>query len=420
LIDINNDSSGLIQVMQMLADRGKNIDDSRLLTDVELNNLYVNSKLIQKIVDKYPEEFVSVGYQRLDQDGVIIDENDAEIISAMKNALIASRLYGRCFLILDFGDLPETIVKKGSKLIGHSIEYDLYRQGDFFYITSEKYHYTRVIEFIGKRTFKKYVRKNDLDYCQSVIQGLYNSFKIYINNNDNANLMLANLSYLTVGIENLGNMQISNEGKKVVHDRLSSLNMNRDISRILAYDKSKEVIGFISQSISGVNELIDQSKSLFASETGYPVNEIFETSVSQTLGTGLQNQLVARYLWARRVRNWCLNDVLPYLKKYFSIIHDDKYRVDIPFIVDLTEEEKVEIEKTGAERSKILIDAGVVTPLEVRSSYKSDHFTSNISLNKAPVSISNDSSNIPDNIFWDNLSRVTIEDFDNLATKISE
>lgn len=436
--EYNIDSTGLMQIMLMMANKSSRLageDEGGFgvkLTDVQISEIYEHNKLIQKIVNKYPEEFKTLGYEIRDINGELIEKNNENLLNAFKEALIASRLYGRAFLKLEFDDFnDERPVKRNSVLLGHSIHYDLNQNGDFFNIDDLPVHFTRVIEFIGEKTYRKYVKKNDPNYCQSVIQSLYNSFKNYIDNNNSAKYLLNNIAYLTIGIENLGNMQISDEGKKIVFDRLNTLNINRNIGRLLAYDKSKEIIGFINQSLTGVNELIDQAKSILASETDYPVSEIFDLSQSQALGSGIQNQLVARYLWARRVRNWTINNVLPYLKMYFQRTRDmTNLEIWIPFIVDLTDEEKASIEKLAAERSKMLIEAGVITPAEARSSYRGDMFSLNIVLDEAAYketkklsnerNLQEDSDVIPDDNYWDELSTLTEEDLTALAKNVIE
>lgn len=447
--EFNLDSTGLMQIMLMLANKSGRLageDESVFgskLTDVQISEIYENNKLIQKIVNKYPQEFKTLGYEIKNQNGKLIEKDDDNLLNAFKDALIASRLYGRCFLKLEFDDFnDDRALRRGSKLLGHSIHYDLYQIGDYFNIESEPIHFSRIIEFIGEQTYRKYVKKNDPNYCQSVIQSLYISFRNYIDNNNSAKYLLNNLAYLTIGIENLGNMQISDEGKKIVFDRLTTLNINRSIGRLLAYDKSKEAIGFINQSIAGVNDLIEQTKTILASETDYPVSEIFETGQSQALGSGIQNQLVARYLWARRVRNWTINNVVPYLKTYFDRTRDmTNLAIWIPFVVDLTDEEKADIEKKAADRSKVLIDSGIVTPDEARSNYRGDMFTLDIILDeksyeadKAALSASEelkqerelkdqqntpasntDADVIPDDLYWDELANISSVDLEILS-----
>jgi hypothetical protein len=452
-VDINNyDASGLMQIMSLMANKAGRIGDedghNKILTDLQIEELYENSKLIQKIINKYPEEFKTLGYEIRNSSGELIEKDNDVLLEAFKDALISSRLYGRSFLKLEFDDFNDKkILKRGSKLVGHSIHYDLHQVGDFFNIESRPIHFSRVIEFIGVKTYKKHIKKNDPNYCRSVLQSLYVSFSNFIDNNYNAKYLLNNLSYLTIGIENLGNMQISDEGKRIVFDRLTALNINRSISRIMAYDKSKEAIGFISQTLTGVNDLVEQSKSILASESDYPVSEIFEINQSQALGTGIQNQLVARYLWARRVRNWSINNALPYLKIYFNRTRDmNELEIWIPFIVDLTDEEKADIEKKAADRSKVLIDAGIISPMEARTGYKGDMFTLNIKLNDAeylpdnkaallkdnlnnekklnqeqntPASNTDAGSEvIPDDRFWDDLANITSHDLDSFAKEV--
>jgi hypothetical protein len=440
--DLNYDASGLMQIMQMLAGKSARLmgeDEgglSKILTDLEISELYENSKLIKKIINKYPEEFYGLGYQIKNSSGELLEENDEYILNAIKDGLITSRLYGRSFLYLVFEDFnPERPLRRGLKLMTHNIVYDIYREGDFYLIESQRVHFTRVIEFIGERTYRKMIKKNDANYCRSILQGIYQSFHNFIENSNNSRYLLNNLSYLTIGIENLGNMQISDQGRQIVFERLSTLNLNRNIGRVMAYDKSKEIIGFISQTLTGVNELIEQAKSILVSESDYPASELFDTTQSQALGSGIQNQLVARYLWARKVRSWAINNALPYLKIYFDRTRDmSNANIFIPFVVDLTDEEKADIEKKAADRSKVLIDAGVVSPEEVRECYRGDEFSLDIILDDSKYTNSkaalpdtedtlrgNDDASIdviPDDNYWDELATITTYDLDLFAQEV--
>lgn len=431
------DSAGLFQVLSMLNKKSMGDDISPLdddvfhrLTDFELEILFRNSTLIQKIIKKYPTEAKAIGYELHDTQGNILQKNNETLLEAIKEASIFSRLYSKCFLYLQLSDslLDSRPVKKGAIITGYEIYFDLIRDGDFFTIDDKKIHYQRIIEFVGTRTYVKNLRDStNINYADSVLQGVFKSLQDYVENNDNAKRILQNLSYLTIGIDNLGNMSRSDEGKTMIYDRLTTLNLNRNINRTIAYDKKSEEMNFISQTLSGVREIIESIKEIFISETDYPLEELFEQAPSQKLGSGVQNQLIARYLWARRCRNWAINNWMPYYKIYFDRTLDmSQITINIPFIVDLTDEERANIENIAADRTTKLVNAGVISVEEARTGYKTDSFTLNIELNKnitepvlsIPASTQDDADVIPDDSYWDNLANVTTEYLDNIAEKI--
>jgi hypothetical protein len=434
------DSSGLMNVFsRFLHQRGAgdtslNTDRFQRLSDYEIEREFRSSTLIQKIIKKYPMEAMSIGYELVDRDGNVINSHDRLLLESFKEASIFSRLYGRCFLVFEFDDTADMKkpVKKESKLLGYSIKFDSISEGDFYNIEGEKIYHERVIEFVGVRTYSKFSKTADIDYTDSVLQGLFQSLRDYVENNQNAKLILGNLSYLTVGIDNLGNMSKSSEGQQMIFDRLSTLNINRSINRTIAFDKKSEEIGFITQTLSGVKDIIQEIKEIFTSETDYPVEELFEQSPGQKLGSGVQNQLISRYLWARRCKSWVINNWLGYYQIYFNRITDmTDININIPFIVDLTEEERANIENVAADRTKKLIEAGVIDASEARTAYSGDKFTLNIELDDAnfiesrrltetqtsPV-FDEQLDSIPGNAYWDNLANITTADLEEIAEEI--
>lgn len=458
-MEFNFDSSGLMKIMSMFQNR-KNIDDTngniefRKLTDIEINYIFRNSTLMQRIVKKYPMEGKTIGYQLIDSKGnniTDIDEYDL-LLEAFKEASIYSRLYSKCYLYIDYNDSlnDESPIKIGSKIQSFKIYFDLYKEGDFYKLNNESIYHTRIIPFVSNKTYMKDINDiNDDNYADSIIQGIYNAYNDYQETNINAKFILRNLSYLSVGIDNLGAMSKSEEGRGMIFDRLFTLNMTRSINRVLAFDKKTEAISFISQTLSGVKEIIEELKEILVSESDYPIEEIFDQSPKQKLGSGVQNQLIARYLWARRTRLWVINNWMLYYKHYFNNTRNmQNIKIDIPFKVDLTMEEKANIEEIASKRNKNLIDAGVVVPEETRIGYKGDEFSLNIELDdsiyektksnknskkealglssliQTPVTqnIKEENKNnidaIPDDSFWDMLSSVTASDIDEIAKEI--
>ena len=387
---IQTDSFGLASVLSKFSRVKSNTDaggGSTRLTDSEIENIFRSSNLVQKIIKKYPFEAKAIGYQLEDEKGRIVEYNDEQLLLAFQEASIYSRLYGRAFLYLNLDDRADDLpVRIGAKLQGWTVYFDIAREGDYYLVNDgyivNKIHFHRIIEFIGARTYAKFAKKSDDTYCESVLQGIVNSLDDYLQSNKDAKHILSNLSYLSIGIDNLGNMTRTDEGKKSIFERLTTLNLNRSINRALAFDKKSETIGFITQSTLVVPEIIGEIEQFFVAETDYPYEELFEQSIQTRFGSsGIQNQLIARYLWARRCRNWVINNWLPYYTTYFNRVRKMQgIKINIPFIVDLTQLEQVEIERMASERTKNLIDAGVITRDEARGGYRGSKFTLNLEL----------------------------------------
>jgi hypothetical protein len=200
-------------------------------------------------------------------------------------------------------------------------------------------------------------------------------------------------------------MSKNDVGKQLVINRLQDLNENRNIGRVIAFDKKYEELQFISQTITGFSDVVEELKSFFAAETEYPMEELFTKSSTQNIGSGIQNQMIARNLWSVKCHEWITENWLDNYMSFYSNFYDlGKYTIQIPLNLEMSEQEKVNIQKTAAERDKILVDIGAITPNEVRDSYRGDTFNININIDS-----------VPDDSYWDNLANITLQDLDNLA-----
>jgi hypothetical protein len=230
-----------------------------------------------------------------------------------------------------------------------------------------------------------------------------------------------------MGLDNLAATSKSDEGRNYIFERLTSVNVNRNVSRILTYDKTKESISFISQSISGIKDVISEIKQIFISVSDYPYNQIFEEISGSQLGSGTAIQLIERMLWLEKIIDWINQNWLKHYTKLFKLIYGDSVKVEIPFKIGLTALEKAELENIGADRIKKLIDSGVITVDEARTGYKDDEYTLNIVLSKIPpdneISPSESTQNQIDSVevddtFWDNLANTSQSDIDDIAESV--
>lgn len=394
---LNEDSLALIRVMSMFQNATQQMgteDDSnsyftvgefQRLTDYELSGLFRQSKLIKKIITKYPQEAVSTGYIVKDKNGGVISTNDEVILEAFYDASVSGRLYGKCFLVLDFEKTESSQpMLKNDKLIGYRLMFDLIKKGDFYEENqSIKHHQDKVHIFIGSRTYLKDVGIEDINYADSILQDAAISFRNYTTSLEISRKILANLSYLLIGIDNLGVSLRTDKGRQDVLERLMSIRTSRNVNRAIPYDKQKEILSFISQNVTGINDIISNVKEMFIAESDYPPSILFEEDSKQSMGSGIQNQLIARFIWAKRSRSWTLNNWLKQYKLFYNrYLKGQPYELEIPFNVELTALEQAELEKLGAERLKLLIESKVITPIEARTGYTGSTYTLNIMLDE--------------------------------------
>jgi Protein of unknown function (DUF1073) len=448
LNDLNYDGLGenISSVIRNFIGQVRNTDDTyegfQPIGDAEIDQIFRDDFLIQKIISKYPKSAKSTGYKLLNNKGDIVSENDVFVLEAFTEASIMGRKYGKAYLVFFDQGKKNIELSKKSKLKSFKIKFDLTLEDIFYNVDDEKVHKSKVFTFLGNRTYLKDINLDDNNYSDSVIQGLKKAFFNYTNSNRVAYYILANLSYLTMGIDGLGSKVGTDEGKKVVLERLVAVNMHRDISRILAYDKGKEDIGFVSQTFSGVSEVLADIKNILMTYSDYPNDQLFEDTPKQSLGSGISNQLIARMLWAARLKNWVEENWLSNYTRLFNTIMGEGYSIEIPFKVDMTELEKAEIENKGAERIKKLLESGMISINEARTGYKSDEYTLNIALDEnfvipnnevvqTPESKSTDNSqtnqveandaNLDASVkdsFWEEFANITEDDLVNVAESV--
>jgi hypothetical protein len=406
------------------------------LPDSEIDNLFRGDFLIQKIISKYPKSAKSNGYKLLNNHGEVISESDNFILDAFCEASIMARKYGKSYLILSDENKNNIQLSKNSKLVSYKIKFDLIQEGLFYDADDEKVHRSKVFIFFGNRTYLKDIHIDDTNYSDSIIQGLKKSFFIFTNSNSIAYYILSNLSYLTMGIDGLGNKVKNEQGQNVVLERLLAVNLGRDLSRILAYEKGKEEIGFVSQTFSGVSDINADIKSVLVTYSDYPTDQLFEDSPKQNIGTGIANQLIARMLWASRLKRWTEENWLSNYIRLFSTLFGEGNKIEIPFVVEMTELEKAEIEEKGANRISKLMDKNVLNINEARTGYKGDDYTLNIVLDdefenlpetSTPESKKEDNEQINNennqdatvkDSFWDDFANIDENDLINIAKSV--
>lgn len=352
----------------------------------DIEQLFNSNGLIRKIITKYPENARGIGYKIVNKDGVCINENDPIVLEGFYDSTIYARLYGYACLAFNFlKSKPEDEISIGLKIDTFSISTNVTEMGDFYYINGVKYHKSKVFIFRGDRKFRYFDPNNhDTEFYknQSVLQTIYHSFRRLLKTTDSTRYIVDNLSYLLVGITNLTSLNNTDAGKTILSQKMLALNRERSIDKIISFDLSKEEVSFINQSLSGLDEVLNQFKILLASETNYPYEQLFENGSGVGIGSGIQNQLVSRFLWQENVNKWIFNNWKSNYELLKNRIFGEEYKLEIPFEVQLTITEKAELEKTVAERNKILIDSGVIIPEEARSNYQGDTFDFNLKLDE--------------------------------------
>ena len=359
-----------------------NLEPIKRLTYLELNTLFRRYRILRKIITLFPEKARGIGYQLLDNSGEVFQENDKLILKAFEEATIYARLYGKSYLVFDSLRQYEKPLGQREELTGYLVKLDLIYENDFFTERGEiRYHKSRVLVFFGDKNYIDDIDINYADYSDSIIQSIFESYLDFVACNKFSQFALENLSYLTVGINDL-TTKIRNSPSEV-NSRLQLINDMRKTNRILAYDKLQEDVEFISQAITGIIDIVREVKSIFASETGYTHEMLFERTQKDGLGSGMQAQLVERFKEQKINVSWVKNHQLDNYEILFERLYGSEYKVEIPFALELTELEQAELEDKASARLERLIRNKVISVSEARTGYKGTRFTLNIELDDA-------------------------------------
>ena len=360
------------------------------LSPDECNSLYRNSPLSRKIVKLYPQEAFNLGYVIKDSNGEIIEQDNRIVLKSFLNASMYARIYGHCFVYYSFSDNSTRLkpLEPNPELVptSYKLFYNMQKIGDFWEKNNVKYHKSKIMKFTGVDAF---LPLDNYDYIidetlksdsifDSLIQSLYDEFsgKTY------GKHILENLSYLLVGMKGLASKVATTKGKSVVDDRMQTISDERDMSRVFSYDLENEEIEFINQSLTGVRDMIQEFKEAVSAASEYPYDKLFEKPpIQQMGGSGMQNQLVARFLWAEKVHDWARFEWLDNYIDFFDRLYGkDNYELEIPFKFNMTDLEKAELEDKASQRTERLINAGVIVDSEARTGYKDAKFTLNLAL----------------------------------------
>ena len=423
-----NEDSGLTDVLDLAGIPVKyaDIGNGILIDDGTALELYIQSKLIQKIINKIPEaatekpfsfdlgessgEGVDI-YSELDKIPCYLHRNGFKELSyginyIFKEADQIARLYGDSFLLIsvDDGQSPDQPVNINNI---KSIEY-LYllshhqlmpdgTNNHYFYTYNinapdnlKEVHYIhpdRVLRFYGCQmpsginigTYRNY----------SILQACYESFVRMSGSVGSAHDMLQKHSAFIYAIKGFRDVAISTDTNKK-NDFFKSVfkGVLDGIGRMggVLMD-SESTANFINRNYGGVDTLVNLIMDIFIAHSDLPRSILLGSSNSSAFSEG---GLSDRIEFANSVRIYQNNNYKPKLKvlgNYYllskqSVVKKiDKWDVSFPSILALTPKEQAELEKLYAESDTIRIRDGVLTENEIRQSrYSGTTFGTNITL----------------------------------------
>jgi phage-related protein (TIGR01555 family) len=341
--------------------------------------------------------------------------------NAFKYASGLARKFGSAYIVLgvaDGRDLSEPINTKRIQTIDWLKVYDCYQltynftgvdvdipgtlptNQDFYRLPNSTMlvHPDRVLSFYGNFLDTREEFYDSQYYHDSIVTSLFEAFSNWLVGNKAIAKLLVKSTAYKFAMQDLGELvrqDIDSESTKnqdYLKTRAASLNNGLTVADILWYDKEFEELDTVALNLSGVKDSIDSLKDNFAAVSDMPRWKLFNEFGSSSLAASVQASQMIRYQWAYSTIDWASNNWLDPLQKVIKLCMSAKdlygtvldnfseNSIEFPINIKLTLSEQLEIEKLAAERSKILLEQGVLTAEEVRSQYSSSQFNPNITL----------------------------------------
>lgn len=377
-----------------------------ILSDIELENLYRSSRIIEKVVRLLPEESFSTFPELVAGKGGNVRKIrrvterllDLKVPEVFTDACIRSRLYGSAYVILGINDgnefnepvNPNTIrgvewieVLDYTELQPYQVStrgtFEFYRLSHYKSITNNDQvnriptlsliHKSRVLEFYGKKLFgKMFVDRAKHD---SVIQAMFNEFSAYSQALAASGNMLNNHSLFIHKMKGLRGL-VQKEDQTALFNRFMSMRMGMSAIKGLVIDMDSEDAGFASRNYSGVDKIFNQLQDALIAVSDMPRSKLLGSSNSSAFSEGGESD---RYEFSDSVQRYRKNHVQPnldILTNYVCLALDggdlESWDWHWEPILQLTLKEQAELRKLQAEADQLHIESGVLHPDEVRQS----------------------------------------------------
>ena len=404
----------------------------KLISDEELESMYVEDGLAARIVNLLPKDMFREGwkYNFTDMEELMakdLAEQYKEVMEAIeapqkcKEALQWARLKGGAALLIGVVDGttpdqpldPKRIKKDGGfeklrVLDLADIEYDKIQfQMDplkprfglpeyypvKFDISAHQQetmmvHHTRIIEFHGDRLphrTKRNIPAERRYWGISVLQRAEDRLKIIGSSIGSIDQLLQEISVGKYKIKDLANLLSSTEGKEMIQRRVELMDLTRSVFRS-QYIDAEEEYSRDNVSFSGVPEVLYIIFMLISADTEYPITRLFGISPAGMNSTG-ESDMRNYYDTVRSEQGLILQPVLLRLVRIISQWKNiEEPYIEFAPLQTMNEKELVEVEKLKADtdlvkanRYKTLIEIGIIEPHEAR------HLEFGTTLNNIPM-----------------------------------
>jgi phage-related protein (TIGR01555 family) len=424
--DLRLDSAGIMRALGGLRNSNTGLGSSRdksasvaiapteRLSVEECQSLCRDNGLLNNVVECYPSEaakswFLLTSdtadvsdlfvYMSLGQKATrLINDDCRNLKDYFERASILARRFGDCYLLLGIADGQDTDkpvdFNRIDAFVGVSLSRQVTRKEDLYEVNGVLWHPDRILRFCG---VPLYDQDGKLEpNSDSVLQNIFTAFSRWEMGNVASAAMLADYNFLTIGIKGLGqalrtdNFSGTQGGIQGLFSRLLSIDMNRSISRSIAHDLDNEKIEMISRTWGGAKDILESLKDALSSATNIPRWRMFNDQTGGGLSNSVNTVHIAQSDWKDRVKSYKETQWRSHLEYILEIctnakdapVIGDKLKIAVVFPTGsyISDVEQIQIEKEAAERSKILIDSGIISPDEARNCYRGSEFISLITL----------------------------------------
>jgi len=388
-----------------------------IISDGELESLYLEYGLAGRIVDLLPEDMIREGFELSwpDMSDQEIAEtqtkytdlfDEVDFAGKVETALKWARLYGGSVLIIgayDGQDLSKPLLGKKVKSIsparvidrsdilysnirfqwdpnleryGLPEQYPIYYRNQYAFEEEKPVHWSRVIEFHGVQLSEgtsilteeqRYWGVSVLQKCYDLLGTIGTSFASI------ANL----LDELTIGkykLKNLADILGSPGGEDLVKQRIQTIDLMKSTLHSLYFDNEED---FVRETLAfnGVSDVLYQFFMLLSGATGYPITRLFGVSPAGMNATGESDQLN----YYDVIKNKQRTVLKPIIRRYCQLFSDWKGlpmpgEINFVPLKQMTEKEVADMEYVKAQALSYratyfntLIQAGVIQPYQAQS-----------------------------------------------------
>lgn len=367
------------------------------LTPEELYELYGTNNFIANVIDSVPDAACQKWCEYgCDRDPEKINEELTRFKPHANQGWKLARLLGwaAVVMLIDDGvqDYSQPVNARGIRGIsGYNVqaggeggeisvfEYDddpfslTYGQPQLFAIAGSdaKVHVSRLLLFYGVKQLSSLRGRSLGQPGTSVIDRCYQEFRNFDVANNSVAMTLPDFNVDVLSIPGLAQMLAKQKDFK---DFIAGMAFARRVLKVQLVEAGsggQNAGGYqiLQRSYTGVTELLNYFKQIFAGATDLNHTQLFgESPEGQTSGK-YQMRSFAQY-----IHNQQESVLRPELEKLLEYLHlanggvPQKWKLNFPSILELDEEEEADIELKQAQRLGVLVDKQVVTPDECAKS----------------------------------------------------